>query len=103
MQLKHSAVFQSPAHIWFLSNYEEIQSRTRACFSFLRVTDREEAVAEVIAVVFKASVLAANKGVLHRVTPYHAVRFAVLQYREGRRMAGYSSTDVMNEATTIKG
>jgi hypothetical protein len=98
-----AAISQSPAHAWFMENLPEIQSRSRACLSRLPRHQREEAMAEVVGSVFKASVHAERNGVLARITPFHAVVYAVKHYRQGRRMAGYSSTDVMSEATQIKG
>ena len=95
--------FPSLAHSWFSKNLPEIQSRSRACLSHLRPEQREEAMSEVLGVVFKTCVNAHKRGVLGRVTPFHAVVFTVKQYRAGRRMAGYSSTDVTSEATQIKG
>lgn len=103
MQLNHPAVVESPAHVWFLAHLPEIQSRCRAAVARLRAERREEAAAEVTAAVFKAAVHAARKGMLDRVTPYYAVLFAVRQLRQGRRVAGYSSTDVTSEAAQIKG
>jgi hypothetical protein len=98
-----AAISQSPAHTWFMQNLPEIQSRSRACLSRLPGHQREEALAEVTAAIFKASVSAERNGVLARITPFHAVVYAVKHYRQGRRLAGYSSTDVMSDATQIKG
>jgi hypothetical protein len=103
MQSSHSAVVESPAHAWFLGHLPEIRSRCRAALTRLRAESREEATAEVTAAVFKAAVHAARNGTLGRVTPYHAVAFAVRQFRQGRRVAGYSSTDVTSEAAQAKG
>jgi hypothetical protein len=101
MQLNNPPVNQSPAHVWFLKNLPEIRSRARACLVGLRADDREEAMAEVTAAVFKATVHASARGTLDRVTPYCAVVFAVCQYRQGRRMAGYTSTDVLSDAARV--
>jgi hypothetical protein len=98
-----AAISQSPAHTWFMQHLPEIQSRSRACVSRLPRHQRDDAMAEVVGSVFKASVHAERNGVLARITPFHAVVYAVKHYRQGRRMAGYSSTDVMAEATQIKG
>ena len=103
MQLLHPAVQVSPAHDWFMNNLSEIQHRSRAGFSRLHAEEREEAMAEVIGTVFQAGVNAAKRGVLHRITPRLAVIFAMRHYRQGRRLAGYSSTDVSSPATQIKG
>ncbi len=98
-----AAISQSPAHQWFTNNLPEIQSRSRACLSRLPHNYREEAMAEVMGAVFKAGVHAQRNGVLAKITPYHAVVYAVKQFRQGRRMAGYTTTDVLSEATQAKG
>ena len=103
MQLPNTAASTSPAHDWFMQNLTEIQSRSRAVFARLTPERREDAVSEVMAHVFQASESAARRGVLAKITPYHAVVFAAKHYRKGRRIAGYSSTDVSSEATKIKG
>jgi len=92
-------VSSSPAQSWFTRNLPEIQSRSRACLSRVRPDQRDDALAEVMGVVYKTSVNAQKRGVLAKITPFHAVDFAVRQYRQGRRMGGYSSTDVTSEAT----
>ena len=43
-----------------------------------------------------------RRGTLHRVTPFHAVVFATKQFWQGRRVAGFTSTDAMAEATAAK-
>ena len=98
-----SSVSRSPAHVWFSQNLPEIQSRARACLSHLLPEQRAEASAEILGSIFKTCVSAQNRGTLHNITPFHAVVYAVKHYRAGRRMAGYSSTDVMSEATQLKG
>ena len=98
-----SVVSRSPAHVWFAQNMPEIQSRARACLSHMRPEQREEATAEILGAVFKTSVNAAKRGMLGNITPFHAVVFALKQYRAGRRLAGTSSTDVLAESTQIKG
>ena len=103
MQRNHPSVVESPAHIWFLNHLPEIRSRGHACLSRLRGDAYDEAMSEVVGSVFKGAVYAARSGNLERVTPYHAVRFAVKQFRQGRRLAGYSSTDVTAEAAQLKG
>ena len=103
MQLPNTAVALSPAHAWFMSNLPEIQSRSNACFARLTPDRRQEAQAEVAAVVFKAVDSAARRGVIARITPFHLVNNAARQFREGRRITGSSSTDVMAEATQRKG
>ena len=102
MQMSNSKVDPFAAHDWFLNNLDEIRSRAGACLGRLRPEHREEAVAEVVAAVFCAAVRAARRGVLERVTPFHAVDYAVRQYWQGRRVAGTSSTDVVADATTAK-
>ena len=96
-------ISSSPAHCWFSQNLSEIESRSRACLSRLQPEQREEAMAEVLGAVFHASVNAQKRGVLARITPFHAVVFAVKRYRTGRRMAGSSITDVMAEGTQLRG
>lgn len=98
-----SAVFQSAAHHWFAQHLPEIQSRAKACLSHLRPEQREEATAEILGAIFKTCVNAEKRGTLNNVTPFHAVVFALKHYRAGRRIAGFSSTDVTSEAAQIKG
>ena len=85
-----------------MNNFDEIQSRSKACFSRLTPDRRQEAQAEVLATVFKATASAAKRGTLNRLTPFHLVSYAVQQQRVGRRMAGSSSTDVLSDLTRIK-
>ena len=53
--------------------------------------------------VYQASESAARRGVLAKINPYQAVVYATKHYRKGRRIGGYSSTDVSSEATRVKG
>ena len=102
MQLPTPSVASSSANLWFMNNYAEIQSRSKACFCRLTPDRRQEAEAEVLATVFKATASAAKRGTLNRLTPFHLVSYAVQQQRVGRRMAGSSSTDVLSDLTRIK-
>lgn len=95
--------FESSAHRWFAVHRIEIESRIKACFCRINDNELEEATAEVLANVYKAIDSAARRGVLGNVTPYHLVVYAVKHFWQGRRMAGYSTTDVMSEATRRRG
>ena len=98
-----AAVTQLSAHNWFMQNLPEIQSRSNACLSRLSGERREDAQAEIIGAAFKATVHAERNGVLGNITAFHVVTNALKQCRQGRRMAGYTTTDVMSEATQLKG
>src|SRR5450755_2009208 len=93
----------SPAHTWFMNNLVEIQSRSRVRLKHLSGDNKEEAMAEVVGAVFKASVHAERRGVLDNVTPFHAVDYAVRQFSVGRRLAGTASTDALSEAAYLQG
>lgn len=93
----------SLAHQWFNDNLPEISIRARGVFFYLRDDDRDEAIAEAVAYAYTAIDSAARRGTLHNLTPFHLVNFAAKHFRQGRRVAGYSSTDVMGEATRRRG
>src|ERR1035438_690174 len=82
-----AALLSSPAHAWFMNNLAEIQSRSRVRLKHLSGDRQEEALAEVVGAVFKASVHAHRRGVLDRITPFHAVNYAVRQFRVGPPLA----------------
>ena len=114
MQLDHPSIRRSlpdppaqtpevQAQAWFLQHLAGMQRFTRLRFRGLGSGECEEAVADVLASIFRSSLSAARSGKLHRLTPYHVVVFAVRQYRCGRRFAGYSSTDALAEATQRRG
>ena len=95
MQLPNAAS-TSEAHDWFIRNLAEIQSRSHACFARLNPDLREEAVAEVMANVYQASASAARRGVLAKITPYHAVVYATKHFRTTRlllAMTDFIETD----------
>jgi hypothetical protein len=93
----------SCGHAWFLEKLPEIRCRATAYFRYLNADQREDAVADVVAAVFKSCLSAAGRGTLRNITPCCAVTFAVRQFRSGRRFGGFSSTDVMGEGTRAKG
>src|ERR1035438_9190683 len=93
----------SPAHTWFMNNLAEIQSRSHARLKYLSGDRKDKALAEVVGAVFKASIHAQRRGVLDRITPFHAVNYAVRQFRVGRRLAGTSTTDILSEAAYLMG
>jgi hypothetical protein len=70
MRISASQTDSFPACDWFLNNLDEIRSRAGACLCRLRPERREDAVAEVVAVVFCATVRAARRGVLGNVTAF---------------------------------
>ena len=87
----------SVVHAWFDSNLAELTHRCNFEFRRLPFVDREEAVAETIAAIFQHAARAAVRGKLRRLTPYTLVLFFGRLCRAGRRMAGFTSTDVFSE------
>ena len=88
----------SPAHAWFDRHLSELTRRCRRHFRNLPAVEREEMVAETLAGIFLYTVRAAARGKLRHLTPYTLVWFFGRSCQAGRRMAGYTSTDVMSEA-----
>ncbi|MCH8805947.1 MAG: hypothetical protein IH986_07650 [Planctomycetes bacterium] len=95
---EHSRPIRTAAHAWFDQHLPELTSRCNAYFRRRPALEREEAVADVVASVFRYVLGAETRGKLHLLTPFTLVSFFARGYCEGRRMAGYSSTDVMSEA-----
>lgn len=90
------------ARKWFDERHVELLSRAQATFRQLHADHREEAVAEVLATIFSWACRAAGRGRLDKLTAFWAVTFAARQYRQGRRLAGYTSSCVMSEAARAK-
>ena len=55
------------AHDWFMANYDELHSRARACFARRYPLEREEAVAEALAIVYASVARAALRGTLSQL------------------------------------
>jgi len=91
------------ARQWFEHHYAELKSRSAAQFNHLPFHNREEAVADVLATAYLGIVSAADRGVLHRITPFHLIDYARRQHRTGRRFGGSSTTDVLAEGTALCG
>lgn len=102
LTVSHAAQASTEANAWLTQHHEELCSRAGASFARLDPGRREEAVAEVIALVADSAHRAAERGTLARITAYHAVTYASRQVRCGRRATGTSSTDVLAEATQRK-
>jgi len=83
---------------WFDRHLPELTQRCRSYFRSLPTVERDEAMAETLAGIFLYTMRAAARGKLRRLTPYTLVWFFGRSCRAGRRMAGYTSTDVMAEA-----
>ena len=95
---KHRRPIRTAAHAWFDQNLPELTSRCNAYFRHRPALEREEATADTLAAVFRYAIGAEARGKLSLLTCYTLVSFFGRAYCEGRRMAGYSSTDVMSEA-----
>lgn len=91
------------AREWFMANYDELCSRTAACFARTRAADREESMAEAMALAYAAVTRTAQRGNLSRLTVYWLVVFSVRQVRCGRQCAGTSSRCVLSPHTQRRG
>jgi len=101
---KHNAsIHEELAHHWFRQHMDQITRHTRARLNHLRLEAREEAEAEVLGFAFQSGLSAARSGRLCLLSPSKVVEFALRQRRCGRRIGGYSSTDVTSEAAQVKG
>jgi hypothetical protein len=87
----------SSIHSWFDCHFAELTRRCHRQFRLLPVVEREEAVAETLASIFKYAVSAAARGRLSDLTPYTLILFFSRSCRSGRKMAGYKAVDVMSE------
>ena len=92
----------SAAHVWYERHLAELTGRCQTYFRGLPLHEREEATAETLASVLKYAIGAAARGKLQLLTPYTLVLFFGRAFLEGRRMAGYSTVDVMSEAAQRK-
>lgn len=88
----------SSAQAWFQQHLPEITSRAAVFARRLRRGQRDEAVAEILAQVWKYAVSAAARGVLARLTPFTLVSFFGRGYAAGRRLTGSRTTDVLSPA-----
>jgi len=91
------------ARDWIMMNYDELHSRARACIARRYTLERDEAVAEALAIVYASVARAAQRGTLSQLTVYWAVVFAVRQVRAGRRSTNSSSKCVMDVQTQRRG
>lgn len=89
----------SIVHAWFNRYGPDLTRRCQAFFRFLRVDEREEAVAETMASIVKYAVSASARGKLKDLTPYTLVLYFGRSVRAGRRMAGSRSNDVLSRCT----
>ena len=97
------ALRRSPAHVWFENHLPELTSRCHASFSWMRPEACEEAIADVLASIFRNACRLADRGRLDKMTPFTAVRFFGRSYLAGRRFAGSSRTDVLADGTRKSG
>lgn len=89
---------RTAAHAWFEKHLPELSSRCNSFFRQKQASERDEAVADVLARVFEYAINAEPRGKLHRLTPFTLVSFFARAFCEGRRMIGASSLDVLSEA-----
>jgi len=90
------------AREWFTAHHDELRSRAHCTFRHLGADRREEAEAEVLGTSYVWACRAAERGRLDHLTAYWCIAFAARQFRQGRRMAGYSSSCVMSEAARVR-
>jgi len=90
------------AREWFTAHHDELRSRAHCTFRHLGADRREEAEAEVLATTFSWACRAAERGRLDHLTAYWCINFAARQFRQGRRMAGYSSDCAMSDAARVR-
>lgn len=90
------------ANQWLLEHYDELASRARAIAPRKDPLAREEAVAEMIALIVLAVHRAAKRDRLDQITPFWLATFASRHIAQGRLAAGYSSRCAMADATRVK-
>ena len=90
------------ANRWLTDHHDELASRARAVAPRKTLDAREEAVAEMLALIVLAVHSAAKRGRLDQLTAFWLVTFAGRQLTEGRRACGYSSRCAMADATRVK-
>ena len=88
----------SQVHAWFNQHGPDLTRRCRIFFRRLRPDDREEAVADTLASIFKYAARAATRGKLQYLTPFTLVMFFGRLFWSGRRMAGSRPTDMLSRA-----
>ena len=79
------------ANQWFMQNHDRLMGQASFQFRHLPAGEREEAIAEALALAFGNLYRAAERGVLHHVTVTSAIDYAARQVRDGRQFAGTNS------------
>ncbi|HUU96072.1 MAG TPA: hypothetical protein VM487_10060 [Phycisphaerae bacterium] len=87
---------RSDAHRWFDHHLPELIRRARLFARRLPRGERDEAVAEILAMMFRYVFSAAVRGKLRVLTAPALVRFYCWAYLDGRRAAGASGRDVFS-------
>jgi len=90
------------ANAWIEDNLDKLFNYASYRFRFMRPEQKEECVAEMLALTLAAAVSAARRGKLHRLSPHWAVMYAAKRISCGRYIAGSSSRCVMSRATQRK-
>jgi hypothetical protein len=93
---------QANANAWIAEHHDRLVRLLHAQFTRQRAEARGEAVAETLALIAGAVHRAAAAGTLEQITVSSCVRFAVRQYRCGRRAAGTSSRDPLAHAAKVR-
>lgn len=93
-----AAAVQSAAHLWFDEHLAELRRRCRQFSRRFPRHERDEAVAEMLANIFRYALRAEPRGKLHLLTPCTMVSFFGRAYGAGRRLTGSSSNDVLSAA-----
>jgi hypothetical protein len=87
-------IYSSPAHAWFEQHLPELTNRAAVFVRRFPRGQRDDAVAENLALVWKFVLSAAAHGNLARLTTFTVITFAGRSYAAGRRLVGANTTDV---------
>jgi len=90
------------ANDWIEGNLDKLFKYASYRFRFMRPDQKEECIAEMLALTLAAAVSAARRGKLHRLSPHWAVMYAAKRISCDRYLAGSSSRCVMSRATQRK-
>jgi hypothetical protein len=90
------------ANAWIEDNLDKLFKYASYRFRFMRPDQKEECIAEMLALTLAAAVSAARRGKLRRLSPHWAVVYAAKRISCGRYIAGSSSRCVMSRATQRK-
>jgi hypothetical protein len=88
----------SSAHTWFEEHYAELHSRARVFARRLPHGQREDAVSEILAQVWRYTLSAAVRNKLSQLTPFTLVQFFGRNFAAGHGLGGTRRTDVLSAA-----